>query len=104
MSTSTKTYTPVSAIQNVAIGKCTEMLPNHLQCWKAGDFVITVTTPPAEGQTEPTTTSYQKCRYHAQLEKAADDAAVAEVAQEATDEAALAAAQDAVAKDKAAAK
>ena len=104
--TPTKTYTLLASVPGAFIGKCSEILPNRLQCWKAADFAITITTPPAEGEAEPTVTTYQKCRAHAQIEKNADDAAAvvvtAEVAQTNADEAALATAQAAVAKDKAA--
>jgi hypothetical protein len=64
MSTS-KTFTALSTLPGVAIGKCSEILENRLQCWKAADYQITC----ADG------TTYPKCRRHAQAEFQADIAA-----------------------------
>ena len=65
-----KTFTLLSTLPGVAIGKCSEILENRLQCWKAGDFQITL----------PDGTTYQKCRRHAQAELQADIAANVEPA------------------------
>jgi hypothetical protein len=63
-----KTFTAFNTLPGVAIGKCSEILPdNRLQCWKAADFQITL----------PDGTSYQKCRRHAQAELQAEIAAAA---------------------------
>jgi len=65
-----KTYTALNALPGVAIGKCSEILENRLQCWKAADFQITL----------PDGTTYQKCRRHAQAELQEDIAAAATTA------------------------
>jgi LAS superfamily LD-carboxypeptidase LdcB len=90
----TKTYEPVTNLPNLQITKCQQMLANHMQCWKAGDFLVTVTTdtPTDENPAAQTITQYQKCRAHASSEMTQD-------AQTAADEAALAAAQAVVVAD-----
>ena len=73
----TKTYELLSTLPKTKIEKCSAMLENHLQCWKAGDLLITITTP-APTKDDPkavSITSYQKCRRHAQAEKDADERA-----------------------------
>jgi hypothetical protein len=65
-----KTFTALNTLPGVAIGKCSEILENRLQCWKAADFQITL----SDG------TTYQKCRRHAQAELQADVAANVEPA------------------------
>jgi hypothetical protein len=60
-----KTFTALITLPRVAIGKCSEILENRLQCYKAADFQITL----------PDGTTYQKCRRHAQLELQEDIAA-----------------------------
>jgi hypothetical protein len=85
----TKTYTPLSQIASAAIGKCSAMLPNKLQCWRAGDVqvIIQKITPPTGKDTMETVdkTEYQLCYRHAQLENQQDavDAAKAETDAEA---------------------
>ena len=73
----TKTYTLLSEIPHVKIVNCSAMLPNHLQCWRAGDFQVTETTvQPAVAATKDTAaveekvslTKYQLCRFHQSLE------------------------------------
>jgi hypothetical protein len=90
----TKTYEPVTSLPNLRITKCQQMLTNHMQCWRAGDFLVTVTTdtPTDENPAAQTVTQYQKCRAHASSELTQD-------AQTTADEAALAAAQAAVVAD-----
>jgi hypothetical protein len=73
-----KTYVALNLIPHVNIGRCSEVLSNQSQCWKAGDFQITVTTPSEGEETEPTIVTYQKCRRHAQAEKDTDGS-VAEI-------------------------
>jgi hypothetical protein len=74
MSEATKTYTPLMEIPKTHITKCSEMLGNSMQCWRAGDYQITVTTPaPTEDNPEAVeTVTYQKCRRHAQAERNKD--------------------------------
>ena len=90
----TKTYEPVTSLPNLKITKCQQMLANHMQCWRAGDFLITITadTPTDENPAAQTVTQYQKCRAHASSEMTQD-------AQITADEAALAAAQAVVTAD-----
>lgn len=79
----TKTYQLLSEIPHVKIGNCGALLPNHLQCWRAGDFQVTETTvQPAVAATAATKdtpavaaveekvslTKYQLCRFHQSLE------------------------------------
>ena len=71
-----KTYVALNSIPHVKIGRCSEVLGNQNQCWKAGDFQITVTTPPEGEETAPTIVTYQKCRRHAQAERDADGSVV----------------------------
>lgn len=65
----TKTFTPLSEVVKASIGKCTAILPNHMQCWRAGDVqvhVVTQSTNPEEGNK---TFDYQLCRAHAFAEQ-----------------------------------
>jgi hypothetical protein len=90
----TKTYEPVTSLPNLQITKCQQMLANHMQCWRAGDFLVTITTdtPTDENPEAQTVTTYQKCRAHASSELTQD-------ARTAADEAALVAAQAVVVAD-----
>ena len=90
----TKTYEPVTSLPNLQITKCQQMLANHMQCWRAGDFLVTITTdtPTDENPEAQTVTTYQKCRAHASSEMTQD-------ARTAADEAALVAAQAVVVAD-----
>ena len=90
----TKTYEPVTTLPNLQITKCQQMLANHMQCWRAGDFLVTITTdtPTDENPEAQTITQYQKCRAHASSEMTQD-------ARTAADEAALVAAQAVVVAD-----
>jgi hypothetical protein len=75
----TKTFTPLSELSvgpkpgQVQISKCTEVLPNRMQCWRAGDVLVTVvgelTTDKATGKPTQSVQSYQKCRRHALAEQ-----------------------------------
>ena len=58
-----------SGLGRIAIGRCSAMLANHMQCWRAADFHIISVTPDK-------TEIYQKCRAHAAAELAQDDTAV----------------------------
>ena len=71
-----KTYVALNSIPHPKIGRCSEVLGNQNQCWKAGDFQITVTKPPEGEETDPTIVTYQKCRRHAQAERDADGSVV----------------------------
>ena len=71
-----KTYVALNSIPHAKIGRCSEVLGNQNQCWKAGDFQITVTKPPEGEETDPTIVTYQKCRRHAQAERDADGSVV----------------------------
>jgi len=90
----TKKYELVTSLPNLQVTKCQQMLANHMQCWRAGDFLVTITndTPTDENPAAQTITQYQKCRAHASSEMTQD-------AQTAADEAALVAAQAVVAAD-----
>lgn len=94
MPTTTKTYTAIAGSTGIQITKCSHMLENHMQCWRAGDFLITVVTSyPQDGDTPAhvETVTYQKCRRHAQVEKEADDKTAADEAKLAAAEAVIAA-------------
>ena len=74
----TKTLTPLSALPvgtkpgQIAIGKCSEVLPNHMQCWRAGDVVVTVVNEPTtaeDGKVTQQILTYQKCNRHALAEQ-----------------------------------
>jgi hypothetical protein len=70
----TKTYEPITSLPNLQITKCQQILANHMQCWRAGDFLVTVTidTPTDENPAAQTITQYQKCRAHASSEMTQD--------------------------------
>lgn len=90
----TKKYELVTSLPNLKITKCQQMLANHMQCWRAGDYLVTITTdtPTDENPEAQTITQYQKCRAHATSEMTQD-------ARITSDEAALAAAQAVVVAD-----
>ena len=63
-----KVYTNLSDLPHPVIGKCSGMLPNHMQCWRAGDVQVveTTITPAADDKPETTrVTLTQLCRSHA---------------------------------------
>jgi len=72
---SSKTYTALTDIPKVIIGKCSTLLANHMQCWRAGDFQVTIPAEPvtaADGTITQDVTTYQLCRRHALLEQEND--------------------------------
>lgn len=85
----TKTYADLgpNSGSGVAIGKCSALLPNHMQCWRAGDVLVSVIN---EDQT--LASQYQLCQRHVVVEQNRD-------AQLAKAEAALVAAEAAVSTD-----
>ena len=60
-----KQYTPIMLVQGILIGRCSQILPNKLQCWRAGDFVVQDSLPSGK-------VIYQLCRTHVTLQKLAD--------------------------------
>jgi hypothetical protein len=56
-------------IGKVPIVRCSAMLANHMQCWRAGDFYISDVS-------DIVNTAYQKCRAHAQQERDEDEAQI----------------------------
>ena len=79
----TKQYTLLSDIPHVKITSCSAVLPNHLQCWRAGDYQVTKTTvqpaiaavaatkdtPAVEAVEEKVEQlTYQLCRFHQSFE------------------------------------
>ena len=74
----TKTFTPLNET-GVPIGKCTGMLKNHMQCWRAGDILITTVETVASHDEvingietavpeKEIVDSVQMCRRHAAVE------------------------------------
>lgn len=84
----TKVYTPLSQIKTAKIEKCSALLPNAMQCWRAGDVQVIrqIVTPAYKDEAKkdhPEITEkqeYQLCYRHAQIEQqqAAIDAAAHE--------------------------
>jgi len=60
-----KHYTPLMEIKGILIGRCAQILPNKLQCWRAGDFLVHDNLPSGK-------VLYQLCRTHVTLQKLAD--------------------------------
>lgn len=79
----TKTFTPILQLVKPVIGRCTAILPNRMQCWKAGEFQVKQVFQGPNPEEPNKTNTYQLCRAHAvaeqqEYEKAvADEAAVA---------------------------
>jgi hypothetical protein len=78
----TKTYTALASIPKTKIVTCSAVLENHMQCWRAGDFLVhQVTVQPAVAATKTTPAvaeavdelDYQLCRRHANADKEAYD-------------------------------
>lgn len=90
-----KKYTSLLDLPGTPIERCSQVLANRMQCWRAGDVLVEeeVTPPPAEpppGKLEhppikseakatpqaepPATRSYQLCQMHATINKRADEA------------------------------
>ena len=88
----TKTFTLLSQIPKAQIGKCAGILPNRMQCWRAGDVLVHQVTQGTNPEEPNTTFDYQLCKAHAIAEQQQYDKDVA-------DEAAVAAAQTTVAAD-----
>lgn len=86
----TKTFTPLTQIPKAFIGKCTAVLPNHMQCWKAGDVQVHLVKQEADPEKPNVTYDYQLCRAHAVAEQQEYDKAVADEAAAAKAEAAKA--------------
>jgi hypothetical protein len=87
MPTTTKTYTPLSQLASVAVKTCSAILPNRLQCWRAGDVQVIIQTTEETKDDKPLTvteTEYQLCYRHASIEQQQDavDAQKAEAAAE----------------------
>lgn len=71
----TKTYTPLSEIPKALITKCSQILPNKCQCWKAGEFQVEEIVPKEPTENDPSTSktiSYQLCKAHAVIQEQAD--------------------------------
>ena len=86
-----KTYTPFTELSvgtkvgQTPIEKCSAILPNSLQCWRAADVVVTrVETLQGlpggmeEAAKHPKITKYQLCRRHALIEQEQDALAARE--------------------------
>jgi Tfp pilus assembly protein PilV len=80
-----KTYQPLNTINNgssygkplkVPVTVCSGLLENHMQCWRAGDVLITTTTTtlaPTEADpnaTVDTISTYQMCYRHSAADQA----------------------------------
>ena len=68
----TKVYTNIhEAPGKPKIGQCSAVLPNHMQCWRAGDVIVTIVEPSTESEPEKVT-CFQLCRGHATLAQEQD--------------------------------
>lgn len=91
-----KTYLSLAEHPEIQVTKCQQVLSNHMQCWRAGDFQITtITLTPTEAEPNHVDIlTYQKCRAHAAWEQDADAKTAAEetvqAAKKATTEAVVA--------------
>jgi hypothetical protein len=85
----TRAYKPLAEIPGAKVMSCSAVLPNHMQCWRSGDFQVTETaSTTAEDGTSVTV--YQLCRRHALIQKEADAQEATAVQKEAADQAQLA--------------
>ena len=84
-----KTYIPLIELPTVLILNCSQVLPNRMQCWKAGDYLVEeelpAPTPPVDsgantGTPEASMHSYQLCAMHATIQQRADALAAQEEA------------------------
>ena len=91
----TKTFTLLSQIPKAIIGKCSAILPNRMQCWRAGDVQVHTVTQGKDPEEPNKTFDYQLCRAHAITEQQEYDKAVADETEAAKAEKA----EKAVAKD-----
>ena len=79
----TKEYVALTDNPHIKIKTCGAVLPNHMQCWRAGDYQVTETTvqpavaavaatkdTPATPAVEEkvSTSTYQICAFHKSLE------------------------------------
>src|SRR6266567_2657160 len=80
-----KTFTNLTELNigsgpgQIQIVRCSEVLSNHMQCWRAGDVLVTVTGEvfiDENGVVTQKVVQYQKCRAHANFESDADAKAV----------------------------
>lgn len=78
----TKTYTLLSSLPTgnkpgqIPITKCSAIIENKMQCWRAGDFLVTETTDvPAteEDSASVKYLQYQLCRAHAVQQQQKDE-------------------------------
>ena len=76
----TKTFTLLSQIPKAVIGKCTAILPNHMQCWRAGDVQVHTVKQLDDPKKPNETFDYQLCRAHAIAEQQGYDQTVADEA------------------------
>lgn len=54
------------------IDRCSYILPNALQCWKAGEELVTETTPSEKKGEADAVYSYQLCERHVRIRRAID--------------------------------
>jgi hypothetical protein len=88
----TRAYKPLAEIPGAKIMSCSAVLPNHMQCWRSGDFQVTetISTTAEDGTITDKVTVYQLCRRHALIQKEADAQEATAVQKEAADQAQLA--------------
>lgn len=88
----TRTYTPLIELPGVMIVSCSAVLPNHMQCWRSGDFQVTETTSTTaeDGTITESVSTYQLCRRHALIQKETDAQEAAAVQKKMADQAQLA--------------
>ena len=71
----TKTYTPLSQIEGAQARGCSALMPNRMQCWRAGDVQVVVAKTEPATKDKPLTvteTLYQLCYRHAHIEQHQD--------------------------------
>jgi hypothetical protein len=88
-----KTYLSLAEHPEIQVTKCQQVLSNHMQCWRAGDFQITtITLTPTEDEPNHVDIlTYQKCRAHTAWEQDADAKTAADEAAQAAEKATIAA-------------
>jgi hypothetical protein len=90
----TKVYTPLSQLNNkrVPIGRCSAILKNHMQCWRAGDVQVqTSTVSVIDGKEVTSTSIVQFCYGHAHEQQEQDSKEAADKATLVADQAKVAA-------------
>jgi hypothetical protein len=78
----TRSYQLLSTLPSAKIATCSQMLPNRMQCWKPGYYLVTESTPaPTEANPDALmiSSTYQLCKNHALIQNRADQAAIAAV-------------------------